>query len=272
VNGERDFLVDVPSGYRRLMRRLRGALTIAFFAAVVVLIVAIMFGLLPLVTPDGIARKIAHNGEGVVLLLIVTAWIQFVRPRLAESSLQGPVTLGVAAASLALGLLLILTDPINQLRTLNETFIAAGVLIPYVQLPRPVPRALPLGVSGGLLLLVVVASADPTVTLMAEMLGALILTPLGLDVIDRGILDPNATTVPAVRYSWYAFLVIAPFVFWATHNGETLSGWLVGVLSYAGRTTEAFLYLLVLELYFAVGHGRTGSASSLARPRELVAR
>lgn len=272
MTGEGDFLVEVSSGYLRLMRRLRGGLTIAFFAAAVLLIVAIMFELLPMVTPDGIARQIAHNGEGVVTLLIVAAWIQFVRPRLAESSLQWPITLGVAAASLALGLLLILTDPINQVRTLNETFLAAGVLIPYVQLPRPVPWALPLGVSGGLLLLVVVGTGDPTITLMAEALGALILTPLGLDVIDRGILDPNATTMPALRYSWYGFLVLGPLVFWATHNGEMLSGWLGGILSYAGRTTEAFLYLLVLELYFAVGHGRTGSASSLARPRELVGR
>jgi hypothetical protein len=260
------------SVYVHPMQRLKGALTIAFYSALVALIVAIMFELLPSVTSDLIAGRIARNSEGIVLLLIIAAWIQFARPHLAKTTRQWPISLGVAVVCLALGLLLFFTDPNNRVKTLNETFLAASVLIPYMQLPRPIPRAVPLGISGAFLLLVLVGNTNPTITLMAEAMAALIMTPIALDIVDKGILDANATTVRAVRYAWYTFLVIGPLVFWATDNGATVSGWLGDVLTYAGRTTEVFLCLLILELYFAVGHGRIGRVPKHVRHEELVTR
>jgi hypothetical protein len=246
-----------PKQYQR-------ALTIGFYTVLGGLIVGILLDQLRLLTSDDlIAGRIARNSEGIVLLLILALWIQFIRPRLADSPREWAVTLTAALMSLGLGLLLFLTDPINRVKTLNETFLAAGILIPYIQLRRPIPVALPLALSGGVLVLVLFGSSDSTITLLAEAEGALILTPIALDLVDRGILDPEARTIPALRYGWYAFLIAAPVVFWRTDNGQIVSGWLGDALTYAGRTTEIFICLLIFELYFAVGHRRTGVNSTV---------
>ena len=253
----------MPKQYQRV-------LTVGFYTALVGVIVGVLFERLTLLTSDLIAGRIARNSEGIVLLLILALWIQFVRPRLAGSSREWPITLTVALTCLGVGLLLFFTDPINRVKTLNETFLAAGILIPYIQLRRPLPLALPLALSGAVLLVVLLGNSDPTIILLAEAEAALILTPIALDVVDRGILDPEARTVPALRYGWYAFLIAGPVVFWRTDNGQTVSGWLGDVLTYAGRTTEIFLCVLIMELYFAVGHARTGSIP-LAQPTAVPA-
>lgn len=243
------------------MSRSRDRLTVACYVALIALIVAIMFGALPSVLPDLIAGRIARNSEGIVLLLILAAWIQFVRPRLAaahRSDVKWPVTGAAAVVCLTIGVTLFLTEPVNAVKTLNETFLAAAILIPYVELPRPLPVRLPVATSLGLLVLVVVGHSTDVVTLTAEALGALILVPFGLDVVDRAILDPTARVVGWHRALWYAFLLAGPVVFWATDNGASTDGTAGVVLTYAGRTTEIFVCLLALQLYFAVGFGRTG--------------
>lgn len=250
----------------------RTPLTVLFYTALIVLVTAMMLRLLPLVLPDLIAGRISRNSEGIVLLLILAAWIQFVRPRLAHSARRWPITAAAAGACLFVGGVLFLTDPVNEIKTLNETFLAAAVLIPYLELPRPLPRWLPLAITLGLLAVVVVGHSTGFVVLVAEALGALILVPFGLDVVDRAILDSAARTVRWQRAAWYAFLLAGPLIFWVTNNGATLDGTAGVVLGYAGRTTEAFFCLLVLELYFVVGLGRTGATGSSREQQGVAAR
>ncbi len=254
------------------MRTWPARLTIIFYAALIVLILAMMAGLLRLVLPDLIAGRISRNSEGIVLLLILAAWIQFVRPRLAHSARRWPITAAAASACLLVGATLLLTEPANELKTLNETFLAAALLIPYLELPRPLPRWVPVVLTFGLLVVVVAGYSNEFIVLMAEALGALILVPVGLDLIDRGILDPTARTVGWQRAAWYAFLLAGPIVFWVTDNGATVNGTAGVVLGYAGRTTEAFLCLLALQLYFTVGLGRTGAASPAPKTASAAAR
>jgi hypothetical protein len=90
------------------------------------------------------------------------------------------------------------------------------------------------------------------------MLVALILIPVALDVIDRGILDPQAQTAPAIRYGWYAFVVVAPIVFSVLQYQVGFDGLLGEALRYAVRVAEAFLCVLLVQLYFTVVHRRTG--------------
>jgi hypothetical protein len=239
--------------------RTRQATTVAFYSVLGVLLLAILLKVLPAVLPDLIAGRIARNSEGILLALLLAPWIQFVRPRLAGAPAQWQITLGVSAVSLGIGIVLFLTDPINQVKTLNESFLAAAVLIPYIQLRRPLPLALPVGLSLGLLALILVAHSTSVITLTAEGLGALVLVPIGLDVVDRGVLDPSARTVTWQRLAWYAFLLLGPLIFWRTNNGATLQGGLNELITYAGRTTEIFLCLLALHFYFAVGLGRGGA-------------
>ena len=239
--------------------RPRTALAVFFYGTLVALIAMIMFEVLPRVVPGLIAGRISRNSEGIVLVLVLALWIQFVRPRLQGSSREWPVTAVVAVACLGVGLLLFFAEPINRVKTLNETFLATALLIPYIQLRRPFARWIPLACSGALLALVLLWNENATVTLMAEALGALIMTTIALDIVDRGILDDTAGTVLRVRLAWYGFLVLGPALFWRTDNGASIEGGLGALVTYAGRTTEVFLCLLALELYFAVGHGRIGS-------------
>jgi len=232
---------------------------VLFYGALVALLALIMFDVLQRVVPDLVAGRISRNSEGIVLVLLIAAWIQFVRPRLQGSPREWPVTATVAVVSLGVGLLLFFTDPLNRVKTLNETFLAAALLIPYIQMRRPVARWLPLSGAGAVLVLILVGNDNATIVLMAEALGALIMTTIALDVIDRGILDDTARTVLPVRFAWYGFLLLGPAVFWRTDNGSSLDGGLGAIIGYAGRTTEVFLCLLALELYFAVGHGRIGN-------------
>jgi hypothetical protein len=236
-------------------------LGVVFYGVLLVLLVGCLLKVFPHILPKAIASRIAHNSEGYVAALALGAWIQFARPRLRRSALQWPLTLAAAVACLAVGVLLLSVHTPSQVKTLNEAFIALALLIPYVQLRRPLPTLVPLGLSAVVLVLIVVTHGARDTTLLAETLGMLLLAPITLDSIDRGILDGSARTSAAARYLWYAFLVVAPIVFSVVqyHVGDT--GTVELVTRYAVRITEAFVFMLFVGLYFAVGLGRTGSGS-----------
>jgi hypothetical protein len=229
------------------------ALATGFYFGLLGLILGCVTQVFPHALPHDVATRIMHNSEGYVAPLVLGAWIQFARPRLRGSALQWPATLAAGAACFAVGLLLVMTDRSTPVKALNEAFFAAAILIPYVQVRRPLPPGLAAGMSAGVLALIVVGHDARGVTLLAETWGMLVLAPIGLDVVDRGILDPQARTSRGARHVWYAALVIAPIVFSALqyHIGDT--GTLEVVTRYAVRLTEAFVFLLFLELYFAVG-------------------
>jgi hypothetical protein len=136
--------------------------------------------------------------------------------------------------------------------------LAAAVLVPYVQIRRPLPSNLAILASLAVLALIVFGERTQVVTDLAETLGALALAAIGFDVVDRGILDPHAPTSARLRYAWYALLVVTPIAFSVLEYAVGVSGVAGEVTRYGVRITEAFLCMLLVELYFAVGLGRTG--------------
>ena len=247
--------------------RVRG-FTLAFYGGLGAVLALVWLEALDRVLPDGIAEQIGHNTEGILLVLLLAGWIQFVRPRITGTSHERLVTGIVAAVALVGAVALLATDLPSRFKTLNETLLAASLLVPYLQLRRPLGRW-PLGVAALLLLAVVVAHDAPVIVLLAETLGMLILAPVALDLVDRGILDPVAWTSRLRRWAWYAVLVGAPVAF--SLVGAADPGGALGTANgYAIRTIEAFLAFLLLEVFFAVCLGRTGLTGRVRRPATVA--
>ena len=237
--------------------RWRPALSAVFYVVLVVVLAACLVPFVR-VLPHSLALRVAHNSEGYVLALILIPWIQFARPRLAGRGAEWPAAVAVALACLAVGVLLIASDLPSRIRTLNEGFLAAGLLVPYVQLRRPVPRVLPVLVAAIGVLIAVAFDHNTEVTDLAEVWGALVLIPLTLDLVDRGILNPTARTSRALRYGWYAALVVVPIGCAVLDFGVHVTGVLYQVVHYVGRCNEDFVAALLISLALAVIAGRTG--------------
>ncbi len=222
-----------------------------FYGGLLVLMALILSKLLGDILPRPLARTVGFNSESYTLVLLLAAWIQFVRPRLAGTKWEWPVTLAAAAACIVIALLLYQSDLPSQWKTLNEAFFA-GALIAYLQLRRPLPPWVPIVISGGVLAAIVIFSEATIITDVAEALGVVILLPLAVDVFDRRILNPDASNSPALQYGWWGFLVLAPVVFSVLNRMLDDGGWLDKVARYGVRPQEAFVAVLLLGLYFAV--------------------
>ena len=235
-------------------------LSVAYYGVLLVLQVLAITGRLDEALPDVLATKIGKDSEALLLAIGLPAWVQFVRPRLQGRRSEWPVTALAVALLLALAGWLYVTPPVpGNVETLNEPLFALAALVPYVQLRRPLPRPLVLGLSGGVLLLVLTASGTALVTDLAEMLAMLVLVPLGLDVVDRAVLDPSAPrTSTAVRWGWYVALLAVPMAISLLLAGQ-FTGPVGDAVRYAVRVQEAWVGLLLLQLYFAVGHRRLGT-------------
>jgi len=243
------------------MTRQRRWLGWLFYGTLLLLMVLILAAALDLVLPTELARRIGYNSEGYTLAILLGAWIQFARPRL-DGSTRWVLTFLVAAASLTLALTLFTSDLPSRFKTLNETFFALSLLLPYVTLARPLRRWPP--VVSAVLLVVVVAgvalgSGDSPVVLLAETMAVFVLAPLAFDWVDRAILDPQAQTSTGLRYAWYALLIAIPLVVVLLGDDAREGGGVHEVLQYVGRVHEAVIGLLLVQLYFAVGLRRTGT-------------
>ncbi|GAA3170387.1 hypothetical protein GCM10010531_24510 [Blastococcus jejuensis] len=247
----------------------RTAFTVAFYVLVGGALLGILLQVFPVVLPDALAGRIARNSEGILLALVIAAWIQFARPRLVGSRREWPVTLAAGAVLLALGVALLLTDLPSRFRTLNETLLAAALVVPYLQARRPLPGRLAGALSAVLLAGVVAFNRTEFVTGLAETLAALVLVPIAFDVVDRGILDPGARTSRALRAAWYGFLVAAPILF-SLLLPMDLGGLLGEAIEFASRFAEVFVCLLLVELFFAVVLGRTGRPDATVPEAEPV--
>jgi hypothetical protein len=239
----------------------RRLLPVVFYGGLLLVLASIVFQWLARIAPDGVSSRVGHNSEGYLAALVVAAWIQYVRPRLTGQRREWLVTGAVAAVSLAVGLLLIASDLPSRWRTLNETFLALALLLPYLQLRRPVPRLLAGGIAAGLFVVVVAFESTAAVTDLAETFGLLILAPIAFDLVDRGILDRAATTSPRSRWLWYGALVLVPVALSVLEYQVGVHGVLGVAIRYGVRVTEAFVGLLLVELYLAVGLGWTGTPS-----------
>lgn len=246
---------------RRYARRMgtRGrVLAAVYYGALLLVLASVLFQLLGKVAPSTVSVRIGHNTEGYLAALALAAWIQFVRPRLTGGRAEWAVVAVVAVVSIAIGVLLIASDLPSRWRTLNETFLALGLLLPYLQLRRPVPRGLAAGLAIVLFLGVVAFESTAAVTDLAETFGLLILAPIGFDLVDRAILDDRATTSPRLRWGWYAALVVVPIVLSVLEYRVGVDGIVGTAVRYGVRITEAFVCMLLVQLYLAVALGRTG--------------
>ena len=248
------------------MSRLQKFLVIAFYAGFALLLALILTNTLRDIIPAGIAVRVGYNSEAYLFILVLAAWIQYVRPVLEAGSARRGWGWTVAAAVLSavVSIWLIVVDPSDvphRVKTLNETTVALVVVIPYVMLRRPLPRAV-LAVVPVLVAATVwgvVTAPDGWIVDQAEAFGFWILAIIAFDVVDRGILDPTARTSVRVRWAWYAFLALEPVVVSALGEGMREGGGFVAeALLWLGRVHESFIGILAVSFYFAVIHGRTG--------------
>lgn len=240
-------------------KRRAWSVSVLYYGVLTVLLAGILTNTLADAMPAHLAKRIGYNSEGYLFALLLAVWIQFGLPRLrGRNRATVAIILGVMCAATGIGLLSSsLPAPI---KTLNETWVALTLIIPYVALRRPLGIWAPL--SSIVVLSAVIAAVplepDSLVVDLAETFGFLILVPLAFDVVDRGILDPWAVTEPRARHAWYALLVAIPVTVVILGVGERTGGGLHAVLEYLGRIHESFIGTLLVVLFFAVGLGRVG--------------
>lgn len=225
-------------------------LTIAYFGALAVLLALILTGTVSTVLPGGLAGQVSRNSEGLLVVLAVSLWIQFVRVRPMTRPQVLAVALLAAAAWGIVGLVLLFGPAPAQLVTLNESAFALALLLPYLQLRRPLPL-------WGWLLLPVLAvaipligGANPVTTDLAEAFGALFLIPLSVDAVDRGILDRSPVSLFRVL-AWMAVLVGVVVALHAFVD-FTPVGLFEEVTRYLSRVTEMIIASLMLHTYFSL--------------------
>ncbi|MFL6115149.1 MAG: hypothetical protein ACJ786_27945, partial [Catenulispora sp.] len=126
----------------------RRIFAVLYYGGLTLVLALILLQLLDEVLGKKLATHIGHNSEAYLVALVLAAWIQYARPRLAGRRAEWPAAVLVGVVMLVIGIALINTHLPSRIRTLNEAFIALGVLIPYVQAPRPISRILAYGLPG----------------------------------------------------------------------------------------------------------------------------
>ena len=262
------------------MSRLHNVLVIAFYAGFALLLGLILTDTLRDIIPDGIAVRIGYNSEAYLFILVLAAWIQYVRPALEAGSdrRRWGWTLAAAVLCALVSIWLITVDPSEvpyRVKTLNETTVALTLILPYVMLRRPLPQAVLAAVPVLVAITVwgVMTSPDGWIVDLAESFGFWILAVLAFDVIDRGILDPGAPTSARVRWVWYAVLAVEPIIVSAVGTEARAGGGLVAeTLLWLGRVHESFIGIVVVSVYFTVIHGRTGRTKKGRPPAAMPSR
>ena len=240
------------------MRSRTRVLAVLFYGGLALVLALILLQLLDDVIGRSPAAHVGHNSETYLAALVLGAWIQFARPRLSDTRYEWVVAIAVGVILLAIGIALVQTHLPSRFRTLNEAFVATGLLVPYLQLRRPLPQWLTIGLPAALILLVLAAGNLGVVKDQAESVVMLILIPIGLDLVDRGILQSDAVTSVRTRWAWYATLVLVPVVFVALRRGAHVGGWAGNRMLYSQRGLEGYLLAFLLEVYFAVFLGWVG--------------
>jgi hypothetical protein len=201
--------------------------------------------------PQAGAGRIARNSEAFVLALLLAGWIEFARPRLAACRWRWPITLAAAAACAAVATFLLLGDQPARLRTLNESFLAIALLLPFLQRRSVLAPRIAVMASLGVLAVMVAGSGIPHVVGAAETMAVLVLAFPGLWIVDRHILDGHPVGLTALQLIWYAVLVAAPLAFSMIASAQ-FGGPLGDVAGHGVRTIEAFACMLLVEIYFTV--------------------
>lgn len=220
------------------------------FGGLLVLILLILTESLDEVLPDGLAEHVARNNEGYFFALLLAVWIEYAREPVSASTRRFAAT-GIVAASLTVaGALLLLDGVPGTLATLNESCFALAVLVPYVQLPRPVPRwawAVPVAA----VVVPLVGAGNEDINLLAELFGLLLLVTLSLDWVDRTILEPSVSRRLVGVVAWMAVVSAAAVTFHALRPAQP-DGVVDEVLLYLSRMVEVAVAVLILHLYFSI--------------------
>lgn len=229
--------------HRRLFRWL-------FYGGLTLLLLLIVTTLLAQILPSGLAARLAYNSEGYLFAVALAAWLQYGMPRLSDQA-RMRWALAVGVLWLLIGVGLALSDLPSRIRTLNESALALAFLIPYVTLPRPLPRWTLLSVPVMIIMVVWGVTQDPQgwIVDQAETFGFLILAVLTLDLIDRSVLEPGRLTRSWALWAWYGFMVIEP-VFVSALGTEIRgdNGALAQTLQWLGRIHESFIGVLLVVL------------------------
>ncbi|HEY7143092.1 MAG TPA: hypothetical protein VH637_02525 [Streptosporangiaceae bacterium] len=224
-----------------------------------------------------LTRHISQDSEGWVLALLLPLWIEYARPRLTGRRVEWVVTAAAGLVMFAVLLILYNSHTITgKVRTLNETFFALTFLILYVQAARRPSRQVAWGCALAVLILTVAVDHTSLMrfpTNLAEGVVMLILAPVAFDVTDRGILRPGEPSPLLLRQAWWVLLLVLPALFILVHHAH-LGGPAGAADFYATRAQEAFVGMLLLELYFGLRRSRwlTGATGAPARPRRRHAR
>ncbi len=221
-----------------------------FYGLLVLLVLSILTGVLKAVAPAGLAAHLSRNSEGYVMALVLAAWIEFVRPRMGRGPRMVEATVGAAVACLAAGLFLVLGPLPSVVGTLNEGFFALAVLVCWVQLPRPVPKAAWLLPVVAFLTAVLFAS-HPDVVSAAEYLAAYVIFPIGLDLVDPGILRPGVRTRRPLVLAWMGLLVVFVIVVHVLPGLRLMDG-IEDVARFLSRITEALVAMFLTHLYLTL--------------------
>jgi hypothetical protein len=240
------------------VRVLRGL----FYGGLGLLVLAIMSGLLD--EPSGIAKHIIRNDEGYALALLVAGWIEFVRPRLADSARRWQFTLAAAAVFVSLGFLVQVGTP-GSVATMNETLFACSVLFCYFELSRPLPTwawALPVLA----IMFAVVAGGNNTVARQAETIAALVLIPVALDFVDRSVLEADQARRWRLLGPWMGFLAVAVVVLHILRPSNPQNP-VEEVLLFCSRMPEVAIAVLLLHTYFVALDRFHGTATRVRSPR-----
>lgn len=227
-------------------------LATAFWAGLGLLAVLAVTGLLDEVFPRELAKDLAEDSEALPVALGLAAWVQLVRPRLRGSRTPWRTTGLVAAGCGALGVWLYATGPVpGEVETLCEPLLALALLVPYVQAHRPLPRRLVLGLPVAVLLVVLAASGSALVDELAEVPLLVVLVALGLDVVDREVLEPAVRTPWRRRAGWWAFLLVTP-VLLSVVLRDALPGPAGDAVTWVVRGQEAWVGALLLQVHLGL--------------------
>jgi hypothetical protein len=224
-------------------------LSAVYYSALIVLLGMAVTGTLESVFPAELADDIGEDSEALVLAVALPAWIQFARPLLIRTRYGWPATLLAAGVFLAAGMCMYFSAvglP-AEVSTLSEPVLALAALVPYSQLRRPLRKITVAALPTAAVLVVLLAPDVGLVVRAPELLAMLVLVPVGLDVVDQRILDPDAASARAIRWSWYALLLLAPLCL-SLLLRDTFTGTPVRNVVLA---QEAWFGVLLLQLYLA---------------------
>lgn len=238
----------------------------ALYGGLALLLLLIIPGVLDTLISPRLAGRIAYNSEGYLFALVLAAWIQFVLPRL-RGGARVPWGLMHGAVWALIGVGLLASDLPSRVVTLNEPAFALALLIPYVSIPRPLPRwvrgAVPVLV--GVTVWAVGWAPQSWVIDQAETFGFVVLAMLTLDFFDRELLDAEAQVNRALRWGWYGFMILEPVVVsligTQARSGGTASAL---ALEYLGRIHESFIGVLLVALMLHVAPAYRGALSASA--------